>query len=55
LLKKFLTFLLGGQIGTGPFLRDIGGNGIALTMLDFILIIFLSSERVMVEIKLIIN
>ena len=52
LSKKFLTFLLGGQIGTGPFLRDIGGRGIALTIFDFTLIIFFSSERFIVEIKL---
>ena len=24
LLKKSLTFLLGGQMGTGPFFKDIG-------------------------------
>jgi hypothetical protein len=30
LSKKDLIFLFGGQIGTGPFLRDIGGKGIAL-------------------------
>ena len=53
LSKKLLTFLLGGQIGTGPFLRDIGGSGIALTIFDFTFIIFLSSEIVIVEIKLI--
>ncbi len=33
LLKKFFTFLFGGQMGTGPFLREIGGSGIALTLL----------------------
>ena len=32
LLKKVLTFLFGGQIGTGPFFKDIGGKGIALTI-----------------------
>ena len=31
LLKKSFTFLLGGLIGTGPFFKEIGGNGIALT------------------------
>ena len=41
-LKKIFTFLLAGQIGTGPFLREIGGNGIALTIFDFTLIAFLS-------------
>ena len=40
LLKKFLTFLFGGKIGTGPFFREIGGNGIALTIFDFTLIAF---------------
>ena len=54
LSKKFLTFLFGGQIGTGPFFKDIGGRGIALTIVDFTLIFFLSSERFIVEIKLII-
>ncbi len=54
LLKNILTFLFGGQIGTGPFFKDIGGKGIALTMLDLTLIIFFNSERVIVEIKLII-
>jgi hypothetical protein len=54
LLKNVLTFLFGGQIGTGPFFKDIGGKGIALTMLDLTLIIFFNSERVIVEIKLII-
>jgi len=44
LSKKFFTFLFGGQIGTGPFFKDIGGNGIALTISDFTLIIFFSSE-----------
>ena len=39
LLKKFLTFLFGGQIGTGPFFKDIGGNGIALTTSAFTLIL----------------
>ena len=53
LLKNILTFLFGGQIGTGPFFKDIGGKGIALTMLDLTLIIFFNSERVIVEIKLI--
>ena len=41
LLKKFLTFVLGGQIGTGPFFNDIGGKGIALTILALTLIAFL--------------
>ena len=42
LLKKSFTFLLGGQIGTGPFFKDIGGNGIALIIFAFTLIAFLS-------------
>ena len=40
LLKKALTFLLGGQIGTGPSFNEIGGKGIALTISIFFLIIF---------------
>ena len=36
LSKKFFTFLSGGQIGTGPFLIEIGGSGIALIILDFL-------------------
>jgi len=27
--------LFGGQIGTGPFFKEIGGSGIALTILTF--------------------
>jgi hypothetical protein len=42
LSKKALTFLLGGQMGTGPSLREIGGNGMALTISIFFLIIFFS-------------
>jgi hypothetical protein len=42
LLKKSFTFLFGGQMGTGPFFKDIGGSGIALTILAFTLITFLS-------------
>ena len=44
LLKNVLTFLFGGQIGTGPFFKDIGGKGIALTMLDLTLINFFNSD-----------
>ena len=51
LLKKPFTFLSGGQIGIGPNLLDIGGSGMALTIL-FLPIYFLSCERFMVEIKL---
>ena len=40
LLKKFLTSLSGGKIGTGPFPNEIGGNGIALTIFTFFLTIF---------------
>src|SRR5210317_872212 len=53
LSKKALTFLLGGQIGTGPSFKEIGGNGIALTISTFSLIIFFNSDNVIVEIKLI--
>ena len=52
LLKKPFTFLSGGQIGIGPNLLDIGGSGMALTILFFLPIYFLSCERFMVEIKL---
>ena len=40
LSKKFFTFLFGGQIGTGPFFKEIGGSGIALTILAFTFITF---------------
>ena len=30
LLKNVFTFAFGGQIGTGPFFNDIGGNGLSL-------------------------
>ena len=40
LSKKLFTCLSGGQIGTGPFLSEIGGSGIALTILISFLIIF---------------
>ena len=40
LSKKALTFLLGGQIGTGPFFNDIGGKGMALTILALTYIAF---------------
>ena len=38
LSKKLLTCLSGGQIGIGPFLIEIGGRGIALTILTFLII-----------------
>ncbi len=40
LSKNFFTFLFGGQIGTGPFLSEIGGKGIALTISAFTFIVF---------------
>ena len=40
LSKNAFTFLLGGQMGTGPFFNDIGGNGIALTIFALTLIAF---------------
>ena len=52
LSKKFLTFLFGGQIGTGPFFNDIGGKGIALTIFAFTLMAFFNCDRVIVDIKL---
>ena len=55
LLKKSLTFLLGGQIGTGPFPKDIGGKGIALIIFSFDLYSsFLIQSNLIVEMKLII-
>ena len=41
-LKKSLTLLFGGQIGTGPFFSEIGGNGMALIIFALTLIAFLS-------------
>ena len=38
LLKNFLTLIFGGQIGTGPFFKEIGGKGIALTIFALTLI-----------------
>ena len=40
LSKKALSFLLGGQIGTGPFFNEIGGKGIALIILALTFIAF---------------
>ena len=54
LLKKSFTCLFGGQIGTGPFFNEIGGKGIALTIFALTLIAFFNSDKVIVEIKLII-
>ena len=45
LLKNSFTCLFGGQIGTGPFFKDIGGNGIALTIFAFTLIAFLAEPK----------
>ena len=52
--KKLLTFLFGGQIGTGPLPIDIGGKGIALTIFALTFIAFFNWGKVIVEIKLII-
>ena len=41
-------------MGTGPFFKEIGGSGIALTILAFTLIAFLSWSNVIVDMKLII-
>ena len=41
-------------MGTGPFFKDIGGNGIALIIFALTLIAFFNSDKVIVEIKLII-
>ena len=54
LLKKFFNVLFGGKTGTGPFLNDIGGRGIALKIFAFTLINFFNLGKVIVEIKLII-
>ena len=54
MLKKLLTFLFGGKIGTGPFFKDIGGNGIALIIVALTLINFFNCDNVVVEMKLII-
>ena len=53
LLKKFFTCWSGGQIGTGPFRIEMGGNGMALTILTFLPIAFLSCAKLIVAIKLI--
>ena len=52
LSKKLFTCLSGGQIGTGPFRIEIGGSGIALIILTFLPIAFLSWARLIVAIKL---
>ena len=54
LLKNFLICLFGGQIGIGPFLNDIGGRGIALTIVVLLPINFFNFFRLIEEIKLII-
>ena len=53
-LKKEFTSLFGGKIGTGPFLKEIGGKGKALIILAFFLTIFFNWTELIVEIKLII-
>ena len=53
LLKNFLTLIFGGQTGTGPFFKEIGGKGIALTILALTFIAFFNCDNVIVEIKLI--
>ena len=40
-------------MGTGPFFKDIGGNGIALIIFALTLIAFLSWAKVIVDMKLI--
>ena len=52
-LKNFPTFEFGGQIGTGPFFKDIGGKGIALIILALTFIACFNWDKVIVEIKLI--
>jgi len=43
--------LFGGQIGTGPFFKEIGGNGIALTIFAFTFIAFFNKLGTTVEIN----
>ena len=50
-LKNVFTFLFAGQIGTGPLLNAIGGNGKALTIFALTFIYFLSWEFPIVEMK----
>ena len=54
LSKKLFTCLFGGQIGTGPLPIEIGGKGIALTILTFFFINFFNWANLIVDIKLII-
>ena len=54
LSKNFFTFLLAGKIGTGPFLSEIGGKGIALTIVALTFINFFNSLILIVDMKLII-
>ena len=41
-------------MGTGPFFNEIGGKGIALTIVALTLTAFLRSVKLIVDIKLII-
>ena len=50
-LKNFFTLILGGQMGTGPFLNDTGGSGIALTIFAFTLIAFFNCNNVIKLLK----
>ena len=45
LSKKFLIFLFGGNNGTGPFFNEIGGSGIALAIVAFTLMAFLTEAE----------
>ena len=45
LLKNFLTLIFGGQTGTGPFFKEIGGKGIALTILALTFIAFFNCDN----------
>ena len=44
--------MFGGNSGTGPFLNEIGGSGMALAIVAFTFIAFFNCGSVIVEIKL---
>ena len=50
LLKNFVTFLFLGNKGIGPFMIDIGGKGIALTIVAFVFVKIFRSLNFIVDI-----
>ena len=54
LLKNFVTLVFLGNKGIGPFIIDIGGKGIALTIVAFLFVSIFNSFNFIVDIKLII-